>query len=74
MLRTTRTFQENPFRKRICRVFSSDESGKLTFDQFVLMYSIFSEKSPREMKVHYAFKIYGQLRTIFFCQKQEAVK
>ena len=24
------------------------------------MFSVFSEKAPREMKVHYAFKIYGK--------------
>ena len=54
-------FKENPFRKRICRVFSSDDSGNLTFDEFLLMYSIFSERAPREMKVQYAFKIYGNV-------------
>ncbi len=53
-------FQENPFRKRICRVFSSDDSGNLTFDEFLLLFSVFSEKAPREMKVHYAFQIYGK--------------
>eukprot|EP00095_Tigriopus_kingsejongensis_P003779 maker-scaffold155_size301336-snap-gene-0.12 protein:Tk03779 transcript:maker-scaffold155_size301336-snap-gene-0.12-mRNA-1 annotation:"predicted protein" len=50
--------KENPFRKRICRVFSVDESANLTFDEFLNMYSVFSEKTPREMKVHYAFLIY----------------
>ena len=75
------SLQENPFRKRICHVFSSDDSGSLvslhlanmiesanddpifdllqSFDEFLLMFSVFSEKAPREMKVHYAFKIYG---------------
>ena len=32
-----------------------------SFDEFLLMFSVFSEKAPREMKVHYAFKIYGKL-------------
>lgn len=50
--------KENPFRKRICHVFSADNSGSLSFDEFLLMFSVFSEKAPREMKVHYAFKIY----------------
>ena len=59
-------FQENPFRKRICKVFSSDESGNLTFDQFVDLFSVFSERAPREMKVQYAFKIYGKKRTLLF--------
>ena len=31
-----------------------------SFDEFLLMFSVFSEKAPREMKVHYAFKIYGK--------------
>jgi len=52
--------KENPFRKRICKVFSVDDnSGNLTFDQFVNLFSVFSEKAPREMKVQFAFKIYG---------------
>ena len=55
--------KENPFRKRICKVFSSDDSGNLTFDQFVYLFSVFSDKAPREMKVHFAFKIYGTSTT-----------
>ena len=53
-------FQENPFRKRICKVFSEDDSGNLTFDQFVYLFSVFSDRSPREMKVQFAFRIYGK--------------
>ena len=56
--------KENPFRKRICKVFSSDDSGNLTFDQFVYLFSVFSEKAPREMKVQFAFKIYGNFSKI----------
>ena len=64
--------QENPFRKRICKAFSSNagfggpivgnDGGEIqmTFDQFVLMYSVFSDRAPREMKIHYAFLIYGK--------------
>ena len=29
------------------------------------MYSVFSEKAPREMKVHYAFQIYGKFASQF---------
>ena len=32
---------------------------QMSFDQFVLMYSVFSDRAPREMKIHYAFMIYG---------------
>ena len=66
--------QENPFRKRICKAFSSNagfggpivgnDGGEIqmTFDQFVLMYSVFSDRAPREMKIHYAFLIYGKIQ------------
>lgn len=61
--------QENPFRKRICKAFSgaseahlggTDGNG-LTFDEFVQMYSVFSDRAPRDLKVHYAFLVYGIL-------------
>ena len=61
--------KENPFRKRICKAFAStggsvvgNDGGEIqmTFDQFVLMYSVFSDRAPREMKIHYAFMIYGK--------------
>ena len=35
--------QENPFRRRICEVFSADGDGSLTFDDFVNMMSVLSE-------------------------------
>ncbi|GIY34429.1 calcium and integrin-binding family member 3 [Caerostris extrusa] len=39
--------QENPFRRRICKVFSHDGSGDMTFDDFLDMLSCFSEQAPR---------------------------
>ncbi|XP_029845112.2 calcium and integrin-binding family member 3 [Ixodes scapularis] len=50
--------KENPFRQRICKVFSHDGSGNMTFDDFLDMLSVFSEPSPRDVKVFYAFRIY----------------
>jgi len=50
--------KENPFRDRICRVFSSDGTGDLSFEDFLDLLSIFSEQAPRELKLHYAFQIY----------------
>ncbi|XP_023321058.1 calcium and integrin-binding family member 2 [Eurytemora carolleeae] len=50
--------RENPFRKRICKVFSKDGSGNLEFNEFVQMFSCLCENSPRELKLHYAFSIY----------------
>jgi Ca2+-binding EF-hand superfamily protein len=51
-------FRENPFRHRICQVFSEDGTGNMTFDDFLDMFSVFSEAAPREVKAFYAFKIY----------------
>ncbi|KAG9508464.1 Calcium and integrin-binding family member 3, partial [Fragariocoptes setiger] len=50
--------KENPLKERICKVFSSDGSGDMTFDDFLNMCSIFNEQSPRDTKLHYAFQIY----------------
>ncbi|XP_040566050.1 calcium and integrin-binding family member 2 [Lepeophtheirus salmonis] len=56
--------KENPFRKRICKVFSADypnddvENKGLDFNEFLMLYSVFSDNAPREIKVHYAFQIY----------------
>ncbi|EEB12837.1 predicted protein [Pediculus humanus corporis] len=50
--------RENPFRQRICEVFSNDGKGNLTFEDFLDLLSVFSEHAPRDIKVFYAFKIY----------------
>ena len=69
--------KENPFRKRICKIFSTDSSGDLTFNDFMLLFSRLNisnskgtlcpclffnfslcERSPRDIKLHYAFSIY----------------
>ncbi|KRX35358.1 Calcium and integrin-binding family member 2, partial [Trichinella sp. T8] len=50
--------KENPFRKRICQVFSSDGSGNLTFNDFLDMFSVLSESAPLDLKLNYAFRIY----------------
>ena len=31
----------------------------MTFDDFLDMLNVFSENAPRDLKVYYAFKIYG---------------
>ncbi|XP_074640626.1 calcium and integrin-binding family member 2-like [Tubulanus polymorphus] len=48
----------NPFKDRICKVFSSSGDGDLTFEDFLDMMSVFSESAPRNVKVEYAFRIY----------------
>eukprot|EP00127_Corallochytrium_limacisporum_P005403 Clim_evm15s204 gene=Clim_evmTU15s204 len=50
--------RNNPFRSRICQVFSEDGTGKMTFDDFLDMLSVFSENATRDVKASYAFKIY----------------
>lgn len=52
--------KENPFRRRICEAFSRDGEGDLTFEDFLDLLSVFSEQAPRDIKVFYAFKIYGE--------------
>ena len=39
----------NPFRDRICKVFSSSGDGALTFEDFLDMMSVFSEA----VSIHY---------------------
>ncbi|XP_026474848.1 calcium and integrin-binding family member 2 [Ctenocephalides felis] len=50
--------RENPFKTRICEVFSSDGAGDLSFEDFLDLLSVFSGQAPRDIKVFYAFKIY----------------
>ncbi|XP_067054586.1 calcium and integrin-binding family member 2-like [Acropora muricata] len=50
--------KENPFRRRICEVFSSNGDGALTFDDFLNMMSVLSDSAPRELKAKYAFRIF----------------
>ncbi|UJR22689.1 hypothetical protein I4U23_025725 [Adineta vaga] len=49
---------QNPFRERIVEVFSSQEDGSITYEDFLDMMSVFSERAPKSVKVSYAFKIY----------------
>lgn len=53
--------KENPFRRRICEAFSRDGQGNLSFEDFLDAFSVFSEQAPRDIKVFYAFKIYGKI-------------
>lgn len=56
--------QENPFKQRICQVFSKEGNGSLSFEDFLDLLSVFSEQAPRQIKVYYAFKIYGKMEII----------
>ncbi|KAL8197333.1 UNVERIFIED_CONTAM: Calcium and integrin-binding protein 1 [Gekko kuhli] len=50
----------NPFRHRICHVFSTaaDGGGGLSFEDFLDMLSVFSDAATPEIKSHYAFRIF----------------
>jgi len=50
--------KQNPFKERIVQVFSSNENGAMTFEDFLNMMSVFSEAAPNPVKCYYAFKIY----------------
>ena len=49
--------RENPLNERICEVFSTDGKG-LHFEDFLDMFSVFSERAPWDLKATYAFRIY----------------
>lgn len=55
-------FQSNPFRTRICHVFSTSivKDGSLTFEDFLDLLSAFSDSATLEIKSHYAFRIFGK--------------
>lgn len=40
-------------------MFSRDGKGNLSFEDFLDLLSVFSEQAPRDIKVYYAFRIYG---------------
>ncbi|NXD83924.1 CIB1 protein, partial [Halcyon senegalensis] len=50
----------NPFRHRICRVFSTSEHGddSMSFEDFLDMLSVFSDSATSDIKSHYAFRIF----------------
>lgn len=48
----------NPFKDRICKIFSSSDDGSMSFEDFLDMMSVFSDNAPRSLKAEYAFKIY----------------
>ena len=48
----------NPFRHRLCRAFSPREDGSLTFEDFLDMMSVMSDRAPKSLKTEYAFRVY----------------
>ncbi|XP_066461141.1 calcium and integrin-binding family member 3-like [Eleutherodactylus coqui] len=60
--------KDNPFRQRIAEVFSEDGDGNMTLDDFLDMFSVLSEMAPRDLKAHYAFKIYDFNNDDYICK------
>ena len=60
--------QVNPFKDRICTVFSSGTGNdtSLSFEDFLDMMSVFSDSCPKNVKVEYAFRIYGAWMGLFY--------
>jgi len=52
------TLQCNPFGERILNMFSSEEDGHLSFEDFLDMLSVFCRAAPDSLKTSYAFKLY----------------
>lgn len=50
----------NPFRDRVCKIFSSSHDGDCTFEDFLDMMSVFSENAPIGVKAEHAFRVYGK--------------
>ncbi|XP_068131350.1 calcium and integrin-binding protein 1 [Hyperolius riggenbachi] len=48
----------NPFKDRICNVFSTSDDCSMSFEDFLDMLSAFSESATLEVKSHYAFRIF----------------
>ncbi|XP_001363940.1 calcium and integrin-binding protein 1 isoform X1 [Monodelphis domestica] len=49
----------NPFKDRICRVFSTaPEKDSLSFEDFLDLLSVFSDAATPDIKSHYAFRIF----------------
>ena len=57
----------NPFRDRICEVFSTDGYG-LNFEDFLDLFSVFSERAPWDLKATYAFRIFDFNRDNAICK------
>ena len=58
----------NPFRDRICEVFSTDGHG-LNFEDFLDLFSAFSERAPWDLKATYAFRIFDFNRDAAICKE-----
>lgn len=60
------SLQVNPFKDRICKVFSSSKDGELTFEDFLDMMSVFSENVS--LKLDCVAFLWSTLQCTAVCQ------
>ncbi|EEC14069.1 DNA-dependent protein kinase catalytic subunit-interacting protein, putative [Ixodes scapularis] len=53
-------FSSNPFRDRLLRTFSSLKDDRLSFEDFLDLLSVLSEAAPIDVKMEYAFQVFGE--------------
>jgi hypothetical protein len=51
-------FANNPLARRLCKIFSSEPSGDLSFDEYVDLYNVLSPRASLEVKMQAAFRMY----------------
>ena len=57
-LLTLAEFQYNPLAQQLCKSFSSNGSGALSFEDLLDLYNVFSPKASRELKTQAVFRVY----------------
>eukprot|EP00123_Amoebidium_parasiticum_P000556 comp11401_c0_seq1/m.5787 comp11401_c0_seq1/g.5787 ORF comp11401_c0_seq1/g.5787 comp11401_c0_seq1/m.5787 type:complete len:183 (-) comp11401_c0_seq1:834-1382(-) len=60
--------QANPFARRICQMFSEDRTGDLSFEDFLDMLSVFSDKATQDVKAMCLFRLYDFNEDGFLCK------
>lgn len=48
----------NPFKDRLCKIFSSENDNRMSFEDFLDMMSVLSSRACKNIKTEYAFRIY----------------
>lgn len=53
-------FQHNPFKDRLCKVFSTGMDGCFSFEDLLDLFSVMSHACPNNVKANWAFHIFGE--------------
>jgi len=62
-------FECNPFSDRICRVFSTSNDSRISFDDFIDIMNVFHPHACSSLKIEYAFKIYDFNEDDLICEE-----